>query len=226
MSATKNSSFPTHFQQIFAAFRVFIAEACCHFAPPICIFLFSRVLASKFQQLLITEYATETNEIQREFYSNVRIATFETFPASKQSHKNTNLFKLLVETNLAFSLSWRRAVTSRRRWRFIAFADKLIAETLKCYPQTESKGNFCLITVYTHKTFPQPQNTRAKKQTFSNESALPLRSGATCCHFARSKRKGWEWGILSLHAADTSAVSNYILRNSTSTPSRVWSVGK
>jgi hypothetical protein len=42
--------------------------------------------------------------------------------------------------------------------------------------QTESKGNFCLITVYNHKTFPQPQNIRAKKQTFSNRGVLSLRA--------------------------------------------------
>jgi hypothetical protein len=50
--------------------------------------------------------------------------------------------------------------------------------------QTKSKGNFCLIIVYSHKNFLQPQNSRAKKQTFSNFCSLPLRSGATCCHFA------------------------------------------
>jgi hypothetical protein len=41
--------------------------------------------------------------------------------------------------------------------------------------QTESKGNFCLMTLYGHKTLFQPQALRAKKQTFSN---------STCCHFA------------------------------------------
>jgi hypothetical protein len=45
-------------------------------------------------------------------------------------------------------------------------AKKLIITKLRL--QTESKGNFCLITVYGHKTFRQPQNIRAKKQTFSN----------------------------------------------------------
>jgi hypothetical protein len=44
--------------------------------------------------------------------------------------------------------------------------------------QTESKGNFCLITVYSHKTLFQPQALRAKKQTFSNKSpSLMLRGG-------------------------------------------------
>jgi hypothetical protein len=42
------------------------------------------------------------------------------------------------------------------------------AEMMTCSPQTESKGNFCLITVYGHKNFRQPQNTHARKQTFSN----------------------------------------------------------
>jgi hypothetical protein len=40
--------------------------------------------------------------------------------------------------------------------------------------QTNFKGNFCLITVYTHKTFPQPQNLNAKKQTFSNNLCSPF----------------------------------------------------
>jgi hypothetical protein len=34
--------------------------------------------------------------------------------------------------------------------------------------QTESKGNFCLIIIYGHKTFSQPQNSLPKKQTFPN----------------------------------------------------------
>jgi hypothetical protein len=44
--------------------------------------------------------------------------------------------------------------------------------------QTESKGNFCLITVSTHKTFCQPQAIGTKKQTLSNHSALfPCEAG-------------------------------------------------
>jgi hypothetical protein len=38
--------------------------------------------------------------------------------------------------------------------------------------QTESKGNFCLMTLYSHKTFFQPQAIRAKKQTFSNATCV------------------------------------------------------
>src|SRR5688572_11597733 len=34
--------------------------------------------------------------------------------------------------------------------------------------QTESKENFCLMIVYSHKTLFQPQASNAKKQTFSN----------------------------------------------------------
>jgi hypothetical protein len=34
--------------------------------------------------------------------------------------------------------------------------------------QTESKGNFCLIIIYAHKTSFQPRAIHAKKQTFSN----------------------------------------------------------
>jgi hypothetical protein len=53
-----------------------------------------------------------------------------------------------------------------------AFSEMLFAEMLTRYLQTESKGNFCLITVYSHKNFLQPQNTRARKQTFSNRGLL------------------------------------------------------
>jgi hypothetical protein len=48
----------------------------------------------------------------------------------------------------------------------------------RCAEQTESKENFCLITVYSHKTFFQPQAIRAKKQTFSNYFApFPCEAG-------------------------------------------------
>jgi hypothetical protein len=133
MSPHISSSFLAPFQQIFALFCVLMTE--------ICILLFFSNLASKLIQLLITAYTVNTNRIQREFDSNVAIATFENPPASKPSCQKTNFLKL------------RRAVTSRRR-------------------------QFC---------------------------SLPLRSGATCCHFARSRGKGWGWGILSLRAADTEA---------------------
>jgi hypothetical protein len=86
MSATQNNSFSTHFQQIFALFCVLMTEACCHFAPPICIFLFFPKPASKFQQLLITDKAANTNEIQTNFDSNVAIATFDHEP--KQTFSN------------------------------------------------------------------------------------------------------------------------------------------
>jgi hypothetical protein len=112
MMRTPNSSYSTDF-------RDFMAKTC--------ILLFFSVLASKLRSLLITAYVANTNQIQREFHSNVAIATQEFSPASKQSHKKTNLFK-----------------------------------------QTESKGNFCLITVYSHKTLFQLQATGVKKQTFSN----------------------------------------------------------
>jgi hypothetical protein len=42
--------------------------------------------------------------------------------------------------------------------------------------QTESKGNFCLITVYSYIAMFQPQNSRAKTQTFSNDFARPHES--------------------------------------------------
>jgi hypothetical protein len=64
-------------------------------------------------------------------------------------------------------LSLRAADSGKLLFR-LSFAEMLKAEMLRRYLQTESKGNFCLITVYTHKNVPQPQNIRAKKQTFSN----------------------------------------------------------
>jgi hypothetical protein len=52
--------------------------------------------------------------------------------------------------------------------------------------QTESKGNFCLITVYSHKTFSQPQNVRVKRQTFSNGDLRHLRGQEkACCQSCR-----------------------------------------
>jgi hypothetical protein len=93
------------FQQIFAAFCVLMTEACCHFAPPTRISLFFHQSNSKSVQLLITDNSAKTNRIQREFDSNVAIATFEFSSAPKAPRQKTNFFKPLFETNLAFSLS-------------------------------------------------------------------------------------------------------------------------
>jgi hypothetical protein len=49
----------------------------CVFITEICILLFILVYASKLRQLLIINDAYDTNRIQREFDSNVRIATFD-----------------------------------------------------------------------------------------------------------------------------------------------------
>jgi hypothetical protein len=104
----------SHFQQISVASCVLIAE--------ICIFLFFLNLASKFHQLLIRFNETNinleegfTNQFQREFDSNVAIATFDHEPSA---------------------------------------------------PKNKLLQTICL---------------------------LPLRSGATCCHFARSR--GEELGM-------------------------------
>jgi hypothetical protein len=68
---------------------------------------------------------------------------------------------------------------------FFVFASKIhqllitrCAVTLRRRPifQTESKGNFCLMTLYSHKTVFQPQAISAKKQTFSNSACLSLRA--------------------------------------------------
>jgi hypothetical protein len=172
LSLRAADTFLTHFQQMFAAFCVLMTEACCHFAPPMCILLFFLNLASKLQQLLITANATNTNQIQREFHSNVRIATFETDLASSHPPQKTNLFKLTCVTCATRALS-----------PFLNALGKGLGDggfiLLRRYTQTKSKGNFCLITVYTHKNILQPQNTRAKKQTFSN-AFLPSVSPLLC----------------------------------------------
>jgi hypothetical protein len=75
-----------HIDSLFStAFRCFMAK--------ICISLFFLVLASKSPQSLITDYATETNRIQREFDSNVAIATQEFASASKPSRQKNKPFQ-------------------------------------------------------------------------------------------------------------------------------------
>jgi hypothetical protein len=147
------STFPIPFQQIFAAFCVLIADSW--------FFLFFFVANSKLAQLLITNETTKTenpNRIQREFDSNVAIRTFEFSSASKSPAPKTNLFKPL------FSASLRLCV----RLLSFAFADLLMAELLRRYVQTESKGNFCLMMLYNHKTKFRTQAIRPNSQTFSN----------------------------------------------------------
>jgi hypothetical protein len=78
-------TFPTPFQHIFAAFCVLMANSC--------VFLFFLNLASKSRALLITDYTTDTNQFQREFDSNVAIATQELFSYSRFFAKLTNLLK-------------------------------------------------------------------------------------------------------------------------------------
>jgi hypothetical protein len=101
------------------------STAICNFMANICIFLFFFVSASKFNQLLITNHgiiAKNPNRIQREFHSNVAIATQEFSSASKHPRKNTNFFKpsfplFLCASALSFYLLLllRRTLTSRRR---------------------------------------------------------------------------------------------------------------
>jgi hypothetical protein len=50
-----------------------------------CIFLFFRFSASKLMRLLITAYATDTNQFQREFDSNVAIRTFDHEPSAPKN---------------------------------------------------------------------------------------------------------------------------------------------
>jgi hypothetical protein len=65
----------------------------CSFIAKIWFLLFFLVLNSKFTSLLIAVNVANTNQIQREFHSNVRIATFETSLASKQPRQKTNFLK-------------------------------------------------------------------------------------------------------------------------------------
>jgi hypothetical protein len=138
--------------------------------------LFFHVSASNINiKLIVTKVKIfgNPNQFQREFDSNVCIATFETVLASSTPSQKTNFFK----QSLFCSLPLRSGggVLSLRA------AEKRAGDGGCFHSQTESKGNFCLITVYSHKTFPQPQALLAKKQTFSNKSlhcSLSLRSGA------------------------------------------------
>jgi hypothetical protein len=139
-----------------------------YFMTKICIFLFFRILNSKSHQLLITTESKFTNRIQREFDSNVRIATFQISPASSHPHQTTNLLKRSSPSQL------------------LCFSDLsscfwLFAEMLRAYSLTESKGNFCLITVYSHKTLFQPQAIPAKTQTFPNFPLLLCFSDLSSC---------------------------------------------
>jgi hypothetical protein len=77
MPATRNSSFSTLFQQIFAAFCVFIADSC--------ILLFFPKPASKFKKLLIATDALSTNRFQTNFDSNVAIRTFDHEPSAPKN---------------------------------------------------------------------------------------------------------------------------------------------
>jgi hypothetical protein len=64
-----------------------------HFIAKTCIFLFFFVSNSKLAQLLIIDYAVKTNQIQREFHSNVAIATQKLFSRLSTYSKRSNLFK-------------------------------------------------------------------------------------------------------------------------------------
>jgi hypothetical protein len=91
MNQRLNSSFSTHFQQIFAAYCVLMTDSC--------VSLFFRISYSELTKLLITNTAfisKKSNRIQTNFDSNVAIRTFEFSLASKPSRKKTNLFEQLA----------------------------------------------------------------------------------------------------------------------------------
>jgi hypothetical protein len=85
MTQQQHGKLMAGFEQIFALFCVLMTE--------ICISLFFHFSASKMPRLLITANASKTNRIQREFDSNVRIATQELVSYSTLFAKLTNLFK-------------------------------------------------------------------------------------------------------------------------------------
>jgi hypothetical protein len=96
----------------------------------------------------------------------------------------------VLMTDFCISLSFH--ISASKFQKLLITANAAITEAC-CHfappKQTKSKGNFCLITVYNHKNFLQPQNSRAKKQTFSNFCPLsPLRKERVgvwgYCHFA------------------------------------------
>jgi hypothetical protein len=121
MATPLNSAFMAGFQQIFAPFCVLLAE--------ICTFLFFHISASKFQKLLITAYDVDTNRIQREFDSNVAIATQEFSLASKHLRQKTNLLKpfsaplLLLPLRSGGGVLSLRAAERRLGWGILRAAD-------------------------------------------------------------------------------------------------------
>jgi hypothetical protein len=106
LSLRAADTFMTVFQQIFAPF--------CALMTKLCIFLFFSKLASKFQQLLIADYASETNRIQREFDSNVARATRAAFLASSHLRQKTNYYKLFSSGSLCLRGESQRGVLSLR----------------------------------------------------------------------------------------------------------------
>jgi hypothetical protein len=94
------------------------------FMTETCILLFFSMLASKSQQLLITDYATDTNRIQREFLFNNCIQSQNLFSASKLSRQKTNFPKpRRVKSPLSTS-ELESAVGKGRGWGFCAKTKK------------------------------------------------------------------------------------------------------
>jgi hypothetical protein len=63
------------------------------FMTETCILLFFSILASKSQQLLITDYAADTNRIQREFLFNDAIASQNLISRRSMKEGKFKLFK-------------------------------------------------------------------------------------------------------------------------------------
>jgi hypothetical protein len=83
----------THFQQIFAAFCVFVTE--------ICILLFFLVSNLKLAQLLITTTSHFSNQIQREFLFNNCIQSYSPVPASSHLCQKNKPFQTNFDSNVA-----------------------------------------------------------------------------------------------------------------------------
>jgi hypothetical protein len=110
MLATQNNSFSTHFQQIFAFFCVLMTDSC--------ILLFFRNLASKSQNLLITNDLYFCSPLQIGEGLGVRFSqpnrAKNFFLWRYSDTKITFVLNLVRQTDKPFQT--RRAVTSRRRY--------------------------------------------------------------------------------------------------------------
>jgi hypothetical protein len=140
MTTQLQGDYPRPFQQIFAAFCVLMAE--------IWFLLFFQKLASKSEKLLIMSNRCLSNGIQTNFDSNVAIRTFEFSSASKQPHQKTNFLKRFAFLCVLCIEACCHFAPPTALLPLLAKRGEGWGEGI----QTKSKGNFCLIIIYDHKT--------------------------------------------------------------------------